>query len=124
MTICSKQFSLAKEGGNELGPPRPTPDSLEGLAREVVEFPNVSGAEVGQFVLLPIAPKILDRMVRSGEIGNTLSGEMGAKPKGVSPQKLEFGSSSTFGVRALPRFTAARTRGPALHSKERASGRS
>jgi hypothetical protein len=68
---------LAKEGGNELGPPRPTPDSLEGLAREVVEFPNVSGAEVGQFVLLPIAPKILDRMVRSGEIGNTLSGEMG-----------------------------------------------
>ena len=79
MTICSKQFSLVEEGGNELGPPRPTPDSLEGLAREVVEFPNVSGTEVGQFVLLPIAPQILDRI----EFGSVGGQPLNVQPGGV-----------------------------------------
>ena len=79
MTIWSKQFSLAEEGCDELGPPRPTPDSFEGLAREVTEFPNVSGAEVGKFVLLPIAPQILDRI----EFGSVGRQPLDVQPRGV-----------------------------------------
>lgn len=50
---------MSKEGGDELRSAFAAADALEGLAGGVTEFPDVLGAEVGQFVPLPVAPQIL-----------------------------------------------------------------
>src|ERR1019366_1217051 len=69
----SKKISLLPEGGYDLAPLRAAADALQSLRCEVPKLPNVLGAEVGQLALLPIAPKIFDRVEFrsvSGQVGD------------------------------------------------------
>lgn len=70
-----------KEGGDELRTALAAADALEGRAGDVAEFPDVLGAEVGQFVFFPVSPQILDRVEFRG---------VGGKPLDVQPFGLRL----------------------------------
>lgn len=72
MTFGSKQFGLVKEGGDELGAAPAPADALERLAGGVAELPDSFGAEVGEFVLLPVSPELLDGVEFGGIGGQAL----------------------------------------------------
>ena len=77
MTFGLKQFCLVKEGGDELGALPASADPLECLARGVAELPDIFGTEVGEFVLFPVSPEILDWIEFGGIGGQALDVQPG-----------------------------------------------
>jgi hypothetical protein len=55
-------------------------DPFEGLGGDVAEIPDVLGAEIGQFGLLPIPPQILDGVEFGGVGGEAFDVELGLFP--------------------------------------------
>ena len=98
MTSRSKQFGLVKESGDELGPAWASANALERLTGGVAELPDIFGAEVGEFVLLPVSPEILDRI----EFGS-----VGGQAFDVQPRVLSLDKSgddaAAMDRRAVPR---------------------
>ncbi len=54
------KFCLVPEGADEAG--AFTTDAAEGMGGPAGELPEITGAQVGQLVLLPVTPKVLDRV--------------------------------------------------------------
>ena len=115
----SKQFGLGEEGCDEPRATFPATDALERLTGGVAEFPDVLGAEVGQFMLFPIAPQILDGIEFRGVGGQSLGvqpvgllGEISGDPlaavdRGSIPQQQDFaGDLAVQGLQKLDHLRA------------------
>ena len=63
--ILQGQFRLLPEGGDER---RAATHATKGSATKRAELDEIPGAEVGQLVLLPVAPEVLHR-IELGSIG-------------------------------------------------------
>ena len=50
------------EGLDEFGAGAAAADALERLTGRVAELPDVLGAKIGQFMLLPVSPQVFDRI--------------------------------------------------------------
>ncbi len=74
------------EGADEAG--AFTADAAQGMGGPTGELPEVTGTQVGQLVLFPVAPEILDRVEFGGIGGETFNPDFTVQAFQVRPHKV------------------------------------
>src|SRR5665213_683674 len=95
--MSSKQFGLVVERSDQCDLLRAATNAFECLGGEVTELPDVLGAEVGQFVLFPIGPEILDGVKLRSVSGKKRGGDAALGAFEIAPDP-----TAAMDLRAVP----------------------